>query len=313
MTNDRKDVIAKVIDELRTYIPEADKYMGRHILKGWADRLEAAALSQPSPAVPVEQLATYRPVWLQYGATMHRDVVPNEAGWLKRSDVLDLLAAPQPAEQSAMQAGSRPPPTDRQVLKMAQSQLLVLRRYVGSDFPEPEAAIHDYAMQRIDAVLAEAAPTTEQPATQAGVGDRQMKECADHMDWLAARLTEVHGEKFNRDYILAARRWAGWLRHKAAPTTEQPATRTEAVIHENEPTNIRATLREQSVSEYELHAHRDTEDDDWYIIVTDEGGYNDYNGVWQDSAGKTCAAVLAEAADGAQIAAPTTEQAWDAA
>jgi hypothetical protein len=67
-----------------------------------------AALSQPSPAVPIEQLATYRPVWLQYGVTMHRDVVPNEAGWLKRSDVLDLLAAPQPTEpaQPATQAGA---------------------------------------------------------------------------------------------------------------------------------------------------------------------------------------------------------------
>jgi hypothetical protein len=58
MTNDRKDVIAKVIDELRTYIPEADKYMGRYILKGWADRLEAAPTTeQPGDA---DDAARYR-------------------------------------------------------------------------------------------------------------------------------------------------------------------------------------------------------------------------------------------------------------
>jgi len=37
-------------------------------------------------------LPTYRPVRLEFGATMHRDVTPNEAGWIRREDVLAAIA-----------------------------------------------------------------------------------------------------------------------------------------------------------------------------------------------------------------------------
>lgn len=45
-------------------------------------------------AVTWLDLPTYRPVRLEYGVTMHRDVVPNDAGWVRRSD---LLASTPPA------------------------------------------------------------------------------------------------------------------------------------------------------------------------------------------------------------------------
>jgi hypothetical protein len=47
-----------------------------------------------------ERLDTYRPVWLQYGVTMHRDVTPNDAGWVKREDVRAMLAT-QPTASGA--------------------------------------------------------------------------------------------------------------------------------------------------------------------------------------------------------------------
>ena len=37
-------------------------------------------------------LPTFRPVRLEFGVTMHRDVTPNEAGWIRREDVLAAIA-----------------------------------------------------------------------------------------------------------------------------------------------------------------------------------------------------------------------------
>lgn len=42
-------------------------------------------------------LPTYRPVRLAFGVTMHRDVTPNEAGWIKREDLLAALTKAQGA------------------------------------------------------------------------------------------------------------------------------------------------------------------------------------------------------------------------
>jgi hypothetical protein len=56
-----------------------------------------ATVGAAQPEVPAEQiglatLPTYRPVWLQFGVTMHKDVRIEESGWLRRSDVLGVIA-----------------------------------------------------------------------------------------------------------------------------------------------------------------------------------------------------------------------------
>jgi hypothetical protein len=46
----------------------------------------------------IESLPTYRPVWLQFGVTMHKDVHIEASGWLRRSDVIDAIATGAPSE-----------------------------------------------------------------------------------------------------------------------------------------------------------------------------------------------------------------------
>ena len=47
---------------------------------------------QDDPLAAVLRLDTFRPVWLLRGATMHRDVIPNDAGWIRREDVIAAIA-----------------------------------------------------------------------------------------------------------------------------------------------------------------------------------------------------------------------------
>ena len=54
--------ITKIIDELRTYSPEADEYLGRHILKGWANQLESVA--------PPHISETDEQYWLRHRSTI---------------------------------------------------------------------------------------------------------------------------------------------------------------------------------------------------------------------------------------------------
>lgn len=53
--------------------------------------------------------------------------------------------------------------------------------------------------------------------------------------------------------------------------------------------------------EFWVTAERDNEDDDWYIRVTNSGGYKDYDGYWRSSARKTADEVMLEAARGAMV------------
>lgn len=48
--------------------------------------------SQDDPLTAVLRLDTFRPVWLLRGVTMHRDVIPNDAGWIRREDVIAAIA-----------------------------------------------------------------------------------------------------------------------------------------------------------------------------------------------------------------------------
>lgn len=68
--------------------------------------------------------------------------------------------------------------------------------------------------------LAERDPRTH--AAEATLRDLRLHEAADHMDWLADRLTHVHHEDARVDYIRAARRWSAWLRRIAGPAVPPP-------------------------------------------------------------------------------------------
>ena len=48
----------------------------------------------------LEALPTYRPVRLEFGVTMHRDVAPNDAGWIKREDLFAAIAKAVEGAQS---------------------------------------------------------------------------------------------------------------------------------------------------------------------------------------------------------------------
>lgn len=53
--------------------------------------------------------------------------------------------------------------------------------------------------------------------------------------------------------------------------------------------------------EFHISVSRDTSSEDWYIRVTDEGGFSLYDGAWRDSATKSAAEAVREAIAGALI------------
>lgn len=172
--------------------------------------------AQPSPAVPVAEVVWIEPEPGYWPKKDGRKDVDFSQAWIDSAPLgTHLYEAPQPTEPA------QPVAATWKVYQIKQT--LGKSIWMDASWAEFQECMTEKRV--LHAKLA-------QQATQAGAGERQMKECADHMDWLAARLTEVHGEKFNMDYILAARRWAGWLRHKAAPTTEQPATQAGAATDE---------------------------------------------------------------------------------
>lgn len=91
-----------------------------------------------------------------------------------------------------------------------------------------------------------------------------------------------------------------------APAETPPAVAPAAEVvayqmHEEDSTRIHATLYAPVLKEFCLEATRDDEGRNWYIEVTDESGYHTYDGYWRDSKSKSCAEVLAEAAEGSML------------
>ncbi|MDQ0068314.1 hypothetical protein J2W34_000088 [Variovorax boronicumulans] len=97
------------------------------------------------------------------------------------------------------------------------------------------------------------------------------------------------------------------IKYVRADTLSHPAAQAGAVqavganVHEESATSIHATLYAPVLKEFCLEALREDEGQNWYIEVTDESGYHTYDGYWRDSDRKTCAEVLAEAADGSLL------------
>lgn len=74
-----------------------------------------------------------------------------------------------------------------------------------------------------------------------------------------------------------------------------------AKVHDETSTIVHATLYAPMLQEFCLEASREDEGHNWYIEVTDESGYHTYDGFWRDSERKSCAEVLAEAAEGSLL------------
>ena len=62
-------------------------------------------MSTQKLAQALREMDTFRPVWLQYGASMHRDVTPNPDGWVRVSDVLAALASAEIKESVMRNCG----------------------------------------------------------------------------------------------------------------------------------------------------------------------------------------------------------------
>ena len=92
----------------------------------------------------------------------------------------------------------------------------------------------------------------------------------------------------------------------AAPAVQASGEREEGAriwIDQSETTSLQIVgkLLRSIPDEYLVTAERDNEDDDWYIRVTNSGGYKDYDGYWRSSARKTADEVMLEAARGAMV------------
>jgi hypothetical protein len=84
-------------------------------------------------------------------------------------------------------------------------------------------------------------------------------------------------------------------------TSKELAGAVAYQVHAEDATHIHATLYAPVLKEFCLEATRDEEWHNWYIEMTDEGGYHTYDGYWRDSDRKTCAEVLYEAASGSLL------------
>ncbi|AYF87449.1 hypothetical protein D6Z43_09910 [Pseudomonas sp. DY-1] len=60
----------------------------------------------------------------------------------------------------------------------------------------------------------------------------------------------------------------------------------------------KATSAYGTINEHVIDISRESEDEDWYIVVTAPCGMRDYDGWWTDSADKTIEQALAEAVHG---------------
>lgn len=59
---------------------------------------------------------------------------------------------------------------------------------------------------------------------------------------------------------------------------------------------------------HEITVERESRTENWYIRVTDPGGYRLYDGWWRDSAGKTVAEAFREAKRGALLVKPAAQK-----
>jgi hypothetical protein len=93
-------------------------------------------------------------------------------------------------------------------------------------------------------------------------------------------------------------------------TSAPTPTTAAAVVHDGDTTRIYATLHAPVMKEFCLEATREDEGGNWYIEVTDEGGYHTYDGYWRDSSSKTADEVLREAVSGSlldEVSAPPVD------
>lgn len=132
-------------------------------------------------------------------------------------------------------------------------------------------------------------------------------------DDMIAAFNKVSGMQWQSPMNTEEKIWRkAWLAALAAtPAPEAGSAHAVThIVHDESSTSIHATLHAPVLKEFCLEATREDEGSNWYIEVTDEGGYHTYDGYWRDSANRSCAEVLAEAADGSllhQIASPPEE------
>ena len=75
--------------------------------------------------------------------------------------------------------------------------------------------------------------------------------------------------------------------------TERPVRRPRVLM-----VSLKENEVEAMCKGYHLHLTRDSEDDNWYIQVTDRRGCKAYDGWWRDSAGRVPRDAISEALRG---------------
>ena len=162
-------------------------------------------------------------------------------------------------------------------------------------------ACGDRSEQAVAKARAKLIATLSRPATQAPEARNEWKVAV--IDALAA----WPGMDFSHDtpprtIIEAILKMERAAAVELSPTTQAGALQAVgARVHEEGATSVHATLYAPVLKEFCLEASREDEGRNWYIEVTDESGYHTYDGYWRDSERRTCAEVLAEAADGSLL------------
>lgn len=149
-------------------------------------------------------------------------------------------------------------------------------------------------------------PALQSLGGDAGVSEREAFEAFIRKD---AGDLNTFGSGANVHYQNSAvnNAWGGWKARAALSLTSTEKSDgakhqvVSAKVHEEDSNLIHATLYAPVLKDFTLEATRDEEKGNWYVKVTDEGGYYLYDGYWRDSDRKTCAEVLAEAASGALL------------
>ena len=119
-------------------------------------------------------------------------------------------------------------------------------------------------------------------------------------DWLANKLDEDDWKTAERLLLGAVESVADRAQRSGVSADPLPE-KLDSQVHDHTDTHIYATIEAACWGEYSVEASRESERDDWYMVVTAPNGIKDYDGTWRRSYNKGLDEVLQQAIEGAML------------
>jgi hypothetical protein len=125
------------------------------------------------------------------------------------------------------------------------------------------------------------------------------EQAIEHLDY----LHEAYGIRADWEPLADIRRFIEQSGRSGVSADPLPLAdeKLDSQVHDHTDTHIYATIEAACWGEYSVEASRESERDDWYMVVTAPNGIKDYDGTWRRSYDKGLDEVLQQAIDGAML------------